>query len=173
MEIYVKDILAGIELDTLLCAGTPYMINAGSSIDVEASCWRGYSWYPSFNRPIATQDSILELTFPPGDQSLVLVVTDINGCKDTTSLDVMVFSTAPDFAQDIDRICLPDEVSFTDLTTSDTTIVSWDWSFGDGASSTDQNPTHTYSPPFTTDSLMITLTTVDAVGCPTVATSFI
>jgi len=37
-------------------------------------------------------------------------------------------------------------VSFTDTSTDpDGTIVSWQWTFGDGASSNQQNPTHTYA----------------------------
>jgi len=37
------------------------------------------------------------------------------------------------------------DVVFTDASTdSDGTIVSWSWDFGDTATSTDQNPTHTY-----------------------------
>jgi len=36
----------------------------------------------------------------------------------------------------------PLEVSFTDSSTGD--VESWSWSFGDGGSSTNQNPTHTY-----------------------------
>lgn len=37
-------------------------------------------------------------------------------------------------------------VSFNDLSTdTDSSIVGWDWSFGDGATSAQQNPTHTFS----------------------------
>jgi thermitase len=39
----------------------------------------------------------------------------------------------------------PLTVVFTDLSVSDDGISSWFWSFGDGASSTQRNPTHTYS----------------------------
>lgn len=40
----------------------------------------------------------------------------------------------------------PDTVQFTDESTdTDGTIVSWDWSFGDGDTSTNQNPTHFYA----------------------------
>jgi PKD repeat protein len=38
------------------------------------------------------------------------------------------------------------EFQFTDESTAyNDTIVSWDWDFGDGATSTEQHPTHTYS----------------------------
>lgn len=39
----------------------------------------------------------------------------------------------------------PVEVQFTDLSTGPFDIVSWAWSFGDGTTSTEQNPTHTYT----------------------------
>lgn len=50
-------------------------------------------------------------------------------------------------------------VYFTDK--SDTTVVSWYWMFGDGQSSTQQNPKHTYANPGT---YRVVLTTVDKTG---------
>jgi len=42
----------------------------------------------------------------------------------------------------------PQEVSFTDTSTAPgSTLASWSWTFGDGATSTLQNPTHTYTAP--------------------------
>jgi PKD repeat protein len=35
-------------------------------------------------------------------------------------------------------------VDFTDTSTDDGTITDWEWDFGDGATSTEQNPSHTY-----------------------------
>ena len=47
---------------------------------------------------------------------------------------------------------IPLEAHFTDQSTNSTTIItSWNWEFGDGATSTLQNPVHTYSTPGTYD----------------------
>ncbi len=44
------------------------------------------------------------------------------------------------------RPSLTDTVQFTDLSTDpDGEVVSWHWAFGDGASSTEQTPTHRYT----------------------------
>lgn len=48
-----------------------------------------------------------------------------------------------DFVADRTRGGAPMAVAFTDKSTN--TPTSWKWDFGDGASSTDQNPTHTYT----------------------------
>ena len=44
-------------------------------------------------------------------------------------------------------VCVGQNMQFNDLSTSNTPIVSWVWDFGDGTSSTQQNPTHTYNAP--------------------------
>ncbi|NIM11614.1 MAG: PKD domain-containing protein, partial [Candidatus Aminicenantes bacterium] len=49
-------------------------------------------------------------------------------------------------------------VNFTDTSTDDGTIVSWLWDFGDGNTSTEQNPTHTYAADGT---YTVTLTVTD------------
>lgn len=54
---------------------------------------------------------------------------------------VAAFSSSPFFGE------APLNVTFTDKTKG--TPISWEWDFGDGANSTQQNPTHTYSEPGT------------------------
>ncbi|MCP4945262.1 MAG: PKD domain-containing protein, partial [Planctomycetaceae bacterium] len=53
------------------------------------------------------------------------------------------------------------EVTFTDESTDDGTIVSWDWDLGDTNSSTDQNPVHNYAAYGT---YTVTLTVTDDLG---------
>lgn len=50
-----------------------------------------------------------------------------------------------DFSANLTTICAGQAVQFTDQSTSPTAIVSWVWDFGDGNSSTLQNPSHVYA----------------------------
>lgn len=43
--------------------------------------------------------------------------------------------------------CVPLPVSFTDTTSSPFPVVAWEWDFGDGSTSTQQHPQHTYTQP--------------------------
>ena len=65
---------------------------------------------------------------------------------------------------------LPSSVSFSSAGSSDSdgTIVSYNWSFGDGNSSTDANPTHTYT---TAGNYTATLTVTDNDGLASSATA--
>ena len=55
--------------------------------------------------------------------------------------------------------CLPATVQFLNTTSG---IVSWDWRFGDGATSTEQNPTHAYT---AAGFYAVTLNVIDVRGC--------
>ncbi len=51
----------------------------------------------------------------------------------------------PDFTLDTNKICDNSIINFTDNSTSDTTIASYLWDFGDGGSAYSQNTNHTYN----------------------------
>ena len=57
--------------------------------------------------------------------------------------------------------CTDLSCDFTDNSTDDTAVVSYDWDFGDGNSSTNQNPTHVYAAEGTYN---VTLTVADGEG---------
>lgn len=167
MEIFVRDIEAVFELDSQLCFGSTQDMNAAASVDVYNECWRGLTWYTTFNRPITTQDMIIPLVLADsGNHNITLVVTDINGCMDTLSQEVEIFATRPAITVDDALICFPTEVQFTDLTTADTTIVEWNWEFGDDNTSMDQNPAHLYESTASSGNFILAkLTTTDIIGC--------
>ncbi len=62
----------------------------------------------------------------------------------------------------------PLEIQFNDLSTSDgvSPIASWSWDFGDGQTSAEQNPTHTYTAP---GIYTVTLTVTDESGAQATA----
>lgn len=84
-----------------------------------------------------------------GGYTATLLVTDANGCTASCTLP-LVITVAPDVnAQGSATVtsigCGTATVSFTDQSGGNPT--GWFWDFGDGTSSTQQNPTHTYTQP--------------------------
>ena len=91
----------------------------------------------------------------PGNYVACLIIVGTNTitgeqCKDKVCLDVVVkdcdpqqCAVYPKFDYKVDR-CI---VNFTDFSGvgAGTTITNWYWNFGDGNTSTLQNPSHTYS----------------------------
>lgn len=96
-----------------------------------------------------------------GLHSVQLVVTSLNGCVDTLNQDVFVYDTPlVNFVSP--EPCLYGAVFIDSSSVNDTTIVSWAWDFGDGETSSEQNPNH----PFDSEGIYdITLTVVSFFGC--------
>jgi gliding motility-associated-like protein len=86
------------------------------------------------------------VTFPDtGQYNGVLILNANEICGDTAFITVNVFpEIEPEFEVDYDT-CSVGPVSFTDLTqTNGSDIVTYDWIFGDGGTSIEQNPDHIY-----------------------------
>ena len=66
--------------------------------------------------------------------------------------------------------CLPANINFTDLSTPGAggNITSWEWDFGDGGTSTQQNPTHLFN---NIGYYSITLTVTSSNGCKSTTTA--
>ncbi|MER3470559.1 MAG: hypothetical protein C4330_04310 [Chitinophagaceae bacterium] len=82
-----------------------------------------------------------------------------------TLLKLCVFAQTPvaDFSADKVGGCSPIVVNFTDRSTGSPT--SWSWDFGNGSTSTRQNPSTTY---FTPGTYTVTLTVTNANGSNTI-----
>ncbi|HEV8361280.1 MAG TPA: PKD domain-containing protein, partial [Candidatus Thermoplasmatota archaeon] len=77
-----------------------------------------------------------------------LTLTDNKGQHGVAVVSIAVLNIAPVADGDADRLETDrlTPVHFTDASTdADGTVTGWLWAFGDGATSTERNPTHTYS----------------------------
>lgn len=99
-----------------------------------------------------------------GSYDVALTVTGPGGSDTETKTDYITVGSPPvaDFSGEPTSGCAPLEVDFTDESTGDPT--SWLWDFGDGQTSTDQNPTHIYDDP---GSYTVSLTATNSVGSDT------
>ncbi len=128
-----------------------------------ASTAASYNWLFSGGTVISgSGDGPYVVSWPvAGTMYVSLEVTD-SGCTSPVTYDSVVVNPAPvaSYAVDDQNGCAPHGAQFTDM--SNPGGSAWNWNFGDGASSTAQNPLHTY----TTEGLYdVTLIVTTAAGC--------
>lgn len=83
-----------------------------------------------------------------GNYSVSLLVTNINGCKDSLVKNELVKITAPKIVTINNlpiRECIPYTITPVPVIQSSEPVTGYNWSFGDGTTSTEANPSHTYT----------------------------
>ncbi|MGZ8517000.1 MAG: PKD domain-containing protein, partial [Chitinophagaceae bacterium] len=88
-----------------------------------------------------------------------------DGIDEIERIDYITVFPSPtvNFSADITLGCVPVRVNFKDLSaTTVGSIISWNWDFGDGTTSTLQNPAHSYT---STGFYTVTLTATSSSGC--------
>lgn len=110
---------------------------------------------------VSTAPNPVKLYERPGLYDVKLVVTSDNGCTDTLVLEdyVTVLGPATEFSMSPELVCEGGSVQFTDLSLA---AVEWEWNFGEGNTSNEQNPVHQFDQPGT---YTITLFSKDTLGC--------
>ena len=147
----------------------------GYSFDADYMNWgvgNGWVILVGFDNP-ATDDAakaLLESWYPNRDVHVIEMLESwIAGggvhCHTNDQPATSTIGTSPtaNFGVDAAMGPSPHEAQFSDLSTSAPTV--WEWNFGDGGMSTDQNPTYTYA---TDGTYNVTLTAASAAGADTV-----
>jgi len=102
----------------------------------------------------------------PGTYSVKLVVQNSSGgISQSERINYITVYPSPvvNFSANLTVSCVPTTINFTDQsTTSVGTIIAWDWDFGDGGTSTQQNPSHAYTTP---GFYSVSLTVTSSNGC--------
>ncbi|MBX7241693.1 MAG: PKD domain-containing protein [Bacteroidia bacterium] len=112
----------------------------------------------------STQTNPVHTYTTPGLYTVTLIVTNSINCKDTLTLTDYIDMNGLPVAFDTDTTigCVPATIQFTDNTVQNVPIVQWSWDFGDGNTSSTQNPSHVYTTGGVYD---VTLSVLDANGC--------
>ena len=112
------------------------------------------------DRASSSEQNPTHTYYTAGNYTETLTVSNANGTSSTFSAITILQPVLPiaNFSSNITSGYVPLTVQFTDLSKN---AVDWNWDFGDGASSSEQNPTHTY---YTAGNYTETLTVSNAKG---------
>ncbi len=121
---------------------------AGSGTDPEEGelPGTGLAWSSDRDGALGTGPSVVTSALSVGDHVVTLTASDRQGKTDTASVSVRI--TTPNGLPPEARFTFDCSVltcEFTDASTDpDGTVTGWTWDFGDGETSTAQDPQHTY-----------------------------
>ena len=150
------------------CVPKSYLFQSSSTAgDAEITNWL---WY--FGDGVSAQGRNRAHGYTsPGIYTVSLEVTDANGCRDEYHSQMLTLSKRPDVsisANDAQWCVAPHEVDFSSEISTDVGLggsYTATWDFGDGSTSNEDNPSHTYE---STGSYDVSLTVEDSYGCRTV-----
>jgi len=100
----------------------------------------------------------------PGTYTVKLTTSNAVSQDIHTQVDYITVYSKPivNFTEDKNIFCKPYEVNFTDISPGGNNIISWQWDFGDGGNSTNQNPSYVYQ---NSGIFTVTLNVLDDKGC--------
>jgi PKD repeat protein len=121
-----------------------------------------FSWLWDFgDYNTSTDQNAMHIYNTPGTYSVSLTVTNAHGTNTLTDVNYITVNPVPvaAFTHTPASGTIPLQVDFTDQSQYGPT--SWSWTFGDGGTSSSQNPSHTYSEP---NLYTVTLTASNTYG---------
>jgi gliding motility-associated-like protein len=151
---------------TSVCQGTA---TAFTDLSTPTGSITNWAWdFTNNNSTDNTTNAPTNLYPVSGTYSVSLIATSSNGCKDTIVLPIDVWGhTIPNFIPN--TVCFGSVSTFSNTTNTTTNsniggAPIWGWNFGDGNTSSAQDPTNTYTSPVTS-SYNVTLTATTTNGC--------
>lgn len=161
--VIVADELADFSINkNPVCKNETFTLSA---INSNAAYISDYAWTIGGNVSLSGQ-SVSSSLPAAGNYNVSLTVTDINGCTNTKTVAdyIKVNGSVAGFVPATTGGCQNRAVTFNDLSTSSTSLVNWEWDFGDGTKQTFTAPpfTHIYSK---TGGYRVSLKVTDAAGC--------
>lgn len=162
MNITVND-TAGSRIDYAPLAGCnplPVTFTATTSAVIESYFWD----FGDGNTITTTAPNVSHTYNSFGNFVPKVIMLDPAGCLiPITGFDtIRIVGANIDFGYTPALLCDAGNVAFSDSTTSSDAVISYNWTFGDGGTSTAQNPTHTYTTPGIFD---VSLTVQTQSGC--------
>ena len=167
----IEEPQANFEMPLVVCNnGQIQLSNLSTNYQNSAWYWNGVL-VSNENNPLITISHPTNPNIISYNDEITLIVSDANGCTSTILLPLLVSSPNADFTYNLigantdenGNFTCPSVFSvFTDQSESIGTISAWNWSFGDGKTSTLQNPNNTYVFAGTYTS---SLTIIDEYGC--------
>ena len=129
-----------LPLNTCLPATIPFIANI---VEPEPTA----SWLWNFgDGTTSDQQSPTHTYNTPGAYTVSLKVVTVNGCTDSFTLPnavVLNFRPKANFSASPESGCVLQNINFQNTSQGDFT--SWQWDFGDGFTSDDENPSHMYN----------------------------
>jgi gliding motility-associated-like protein len=125
----------------------------------------GYWWDFGTANPADTS-IVFEPTFTYtsiGSYTVTLMAQKGTLCADTVTYNMIISGLVADFTFP-DTVCIGEDASFTDLSApaANGVVDTWAWDFGDGGTSSIQNPTHNYA---ASGDQIVQLISYSDVGC--------
>ncbi|TND05077.1 MAG: hypothetical protein FD123_3697 [Bacteroidetes bacterium] len=144
------------------CSGMAFPVIATTATGSGVWTTLGDGTFPGGNTSLTS-------TYLPGAQdmvngtvSLIFTSTNNGGCQPQSVTVQVTIIPSPTAAFASASVCPGVPMSFTDQSTSPTSIVGWSWNFGDSGTSSSQNPSHVYGAGGT---YTVTLVVTSTNGC--------
>lgn len=161
IDLELSGVIAELELDVDDASGCSPLTVDFSNASINAS---SYEWdFGDGN--ISNDENPIHTYTDAGEFTVRLIASNIETCNqaDTAYAQVSVFSPDVSFTRTPRFLCIGQEAQFTDTSNNPgDPVVAWAWNFGDGTTSDEQNPSHSYD---NVGVYTVSLTITTSEGC--------